>query len=244
LTTAARIASGPARSPGRAGALGIGAVEVGQLAEDREQALVGAAIPVARREVGPREERLPLRGEDDGHRPAAAAPEEVDGVHVDGVDVGALLAVDLDGDEVLVDEARDLEVLEGLALHDVTPVAGRVAHAEQHRAVVAARALEGGVTPREPVHRVVGMLEEVGAGLGDEAVGEPRPALGGQVARARRVARSFGGQRRSQAGHDAVRHQRHPGQRGITEGGSGLSWVAGRGGRLVHGAWGRSRSGR
>src|SRR5690606_15022536 len=47
------------------------------------------------REVGAGVEGVAVRGEPDRHRPAAL-PGEGDGdVHVDGVDVGALLAVDL-----------------------------------------------------------------------------------------------------------------------------------------------------
>jgi hypothetical protein len=51
-----------------------------------------------------------------GHRDAR--------LHVDRVEVGALLAVELDADEVLVHELRDPLVLERLALHHVAPVAG------------------------------------------------------------------------------------------------------------------------
>ena len=40
------------------------------------------------------------RGQEDGHRPAALAGHRLHRLHVDRVDVGALLAVDLDADEV------------------------------------------------------------------------------------------------------------------------------------------------
>jgi hypothetical protein len=42
-------------------------------------------------------------------------------VHVDAVEVGPLFAVELDGDEVLVEEGGDFGVFEGFALHYVTP---------------------------------------------------------------------------------------------------------------------------
>jgi len=56
----------------------------------------------------------------------ASAPvrEELDRAHVDLVDVGPLLAVDLDVDEELVHEARRRLVLERLVGHHVAPVAG------------------------------------------------------------------------------------------------------------------------
>ena len=98
----------------------------------------GHAVPVLRREVGAAVERHAVRREEHGHRPAAAAGHGLHGLHVDLVDVGPLLAVDLDVDEEAVHERGDLVVLERLALHDVAPVAGRVADREQHRLVLAA----------------------------------------------------------------------------------------------------------
>jgi hypothetical protein len=68
------------------------------------------------------------RGQPDRHRPPARAGHELDRVHVNVVQVRSLLAVDLDADELLVQQGCDGGVLEGLALHHVAPVAGRVAH--------------------------------------------------------------------------------------------------------------------
>ncbi len=139
---------------------------------DGEQHLAKARQPVARlgREVGAAEERPPLRIEEHGHRPAAVAREREHGLHVEPVHVGPLLAVDLDAHETLVHERRGLGVLEGLVLHDVAPVAGRVADREEDRQVVLACAREGLVAPGEPVHGVSGVLEEVRAGLAGEPV--------------------------------------------------------------------------
>ena len=109
-----------------------------RLGEGRED-LGKARHPVAirGRKVGAREERLLLRREEDGERPAAAAPHELHDELVDLIEVGALLAIDLDAHEVLVHERRDRLVLEALALHDVAPVAGRVADREEDRLVTA-----------------------------------------------------------------------------------------------------------
>ena len=74
--------------------------------------------------------------------------------HVDVVHVGALLAVHLDRDEVVVQEARDLLVLERLALHDVAPVARRVADGEKDGLFLPPRLLERLVSPRVPVDGV------------------------------------------------------------------------------------------
>ena len=64
----------------------------------------------------------------------------LDRLDVDRVDVGALLAVDLDAHEVLVHQRGGLGVLERLALHDVAPVARRVADRDEQRPVLVARA--------------------------------------------------------------------------------------------------------
>ena len=64
--------------------------------------------PVARRvrEVRAAVERAPVGRQEDAHRPAAAAGHRLDRRHVDLVEVGPLLAVDLDRDEVPVQLAR------------------------------------------------------------------------------------------------------------------------------------------
>ena len=95
----------------------------------------GHALAGRGREVGAEVEGLGVRGEEHGHGPAALAGGGLHGLHVDGVDVGALLAVDLDADEVLVEVVGGLLVLEGLVRHDVAPVAAAVADAQQHRHV-------------------------------------------------------------------------------------------------------------
>ena len=53
--------------------------------------------------------------------------------------------------------------LERLVRHDVAPVARAVADRDEERLVLGPRALERLVAPRVPVHRVVGVLEEVRA---------------------------------------------------------------------------------
>ena len=120
-------------------------------------------------EVGAAVERAPVGGEEHRHRPAAAAGQGLDGVHVDGVDVRPLLAVDLDVDEQVVHHRRHLGVLEALVGHHVAPVAGRVAHREQDRRSSSAARVERLGAPRVPVDRVVAVLAQVRRGL----VGEP-----------------------------------------------------------------------
>ena len=66
------------------------------------------AVPRRRREVGAAVEREPVRRGEHRHRPAAVAGERGGRLHVDGVDVRPLLAVDLDRHEVRVEERGDL----------------------------------------------------------------------------------------------------------------------------------------
>jgi hypothetical protein len=122
------------------------------------------------REVGAPVEGTAVRGEEHGHRPAAPAGHRLHGVHVDGVDVGSLLPVDLHVHEVLVHDRCGGLVLEGLVRHDVAPVAGRVADAQQDRDVSPLGLGHGLRAPRPPVDRVVGVLAQVRARLVGEAV--------------------------------------------------------------------------
>ena len=116
-------------------------------------------------EVGTAEEGLAVRRHEYGHRPAALAGHGLGGRHVHAVHVRPFLTVDLDGDHVLVHYLRGLLVLERLVRHHVAPVAGRVADREQHRDVPLPCRGKCLIRPGPPVHRVIGVLEEVRAGL-------------------------------------------------------------------------------
>ena len=104
------------------------------------------------------------------HRPAARPCRRLHERHVDAIDVGTLLAVHLDRHEIAVERLRDRRVLERLVLHDVAPVARRVADREEDRLVLGARARERVVAPGIPVHRVRGVLQKIRAALVGEAV--------------------------------------------------------------------------
>ena len=150
----------------------------------------GHPARVGRGKVRPAVEGLEVGGEEDRHRPAAVPGHRLHGRHVDLVEVGPLLAVDLDVDEVLVHQGGDGRVLEALALHDVAPVAGRVADREEDRLVLGLRPGERLGAPGIPVDRVVRVLEQVRAGLAGQAVGGMFGAGVGHGSRSRRRGRA------------------------------------------------------
>ena len=121
----------------------------------------------------PRRTGLLLGREEDRERPAAAAAEELHGELVDLVEIRALFAIDLHAHEELVHAPRDVLVLEGLALHHVAPVAGRVADAEEDGLVLGPRAAQRLVAPGIPVDRIVRVLQQVRRGFLREAVRHP-----------------------------------------------------------------------
>ena len=147
---------------------------------DRSQHLAERGHAVARlgRVVRPAVERLARRRQEHGHRPPAVAGHPDHRVHVDGVEIGPLLAVDLDVHEHPVHQLGGLRVLERLVRHDVAPVAGGVADREQDRPILGAGALERLLPPRVPLDRVLGVLEQVRAGLVGEPVHAPHVSGG------------------------------------------------------------------
>ena len=127
------------------------------------------------RVIGPGEERLPVGGHHDGQRPAARAGERLADGHVVMIEVRPFFAVDLDGDKVRVDQPRCLFVGEGFLLHDVAPVAGRIADRQEDRLVLAPGPFERLRPPGIPIHGIMGVLEEVRAPLPGQAVHDKSP---------------------------------------------------------------------
>ena len=115
-------------------------------------------VPLFRRKVGATEEGFSVRSEKDGHGPAAAAGHHLHRFHVHRVQVGALLTVYLDVDEMLVHQESCRFVFKRLSLHDVAPVTSRVADAKENRFVLSLGSLQGLIAPSVPVYRVVRVL--------------------------------------------------------------------------------------
>ena len=94
----------------------------------------------AGREIGAAVEGAALRGEEQGHGPAApAAGEGPAGFHIHAVQVRPFLPVHLHGDKASVEEAGDLPVEEALPVHHMAPVAAEIADAEEDQKRLQAR---------------------------------------------------------------------------------------------------------
>ena len=130
-----------------------------------------AVVIVLGRKVGAAEEHLAVRCQERREGPTALAGERLDGALVTGVDVGTLVAVHFDADELAVQDLRDPLVFVRFSVHHVAPVAPHRADVEQDRLVLGARPLERRLAPGEPVDRLMGSGLEVGGGLGREEVG-------------------------------------------------------------------------
>ena len=144
------------------------AIDARHLAQHIDEARPAVARLVG--EIGAAPERLGVGGEEHGQRPAAMLAKLVQRRHVDGVDVGTLLAVDLDVDEEVVHHLRGGVVLEALMGHDMAPMAGGIADREQDRLPRALGLGERLRPPGPPMHRVVLVLEEIGARLAAKAI--------------------------------------------------------------------------
>ena len=145
-----------------------------------------STLVVGRREVGAPVEGAPVRGEEDAHRPAAAAGDRLHGLHVDGVHVRSLFAVDFDAYEALVEPVGHNLVLERLVCHHMAPVAGRVAHRQEDRLVLCRGFGERLLAPRVPVDGIVAVLLQVGGELAggrvsDQGQGARPSSSGGTV---------------------------------------------------------------
>ena len=132
--------------------------------DDRHEYLPEArpSVPILGREIGAPEERLPVGSQENAQRPAAAGPHRCDRLLVSSVDIGPLVSVELDADEILVEEADDLVVLEAFLRHHVTPVAPYGARAQEDGFIFLSCLLEGFVGPGIPVDLLMGRVLQVG----------------------------------------------------------------------------------
>src|SRR6202041_4087483 len=96
--------------------------------------------------------------------PSALPADGADGGLVARIDVGALVAIHLHGDEIFVDDFCDGGVFVTFAVNDVAPVAPDGANVEQNGLVLAFGEAEGVFAPFIPVDGLVRRRTQVGTG--------------------------------------------------------------------------------
>ena len=184
-----RCASAPLLARNRRGDLGRGGHHLFPLLcpgpMDALQHLTPARPTVARvrREVGASKEGLPVWHQEDIERPPALLCEKLTGRHVDPVYIRPLLSIHLHRHKMPVLNLSDRWVLEGLMLHHMAPVTGRIADRDQQRLALRPSPLEGLFAPWKPVHRVARMLPQIEARLVRQPVGHRLHRFLGRQAR-------------------------------------------------------------
>src|SRR6266702_7346536 len=126
---------------------------------------------VVGREISAPVEWASIGSKEDGHGPATLLCKGLHCLHVNVIYIGSFFTIYFNGDKMLIHHVSDVFVLEGFALHDMAPVAGRVANTEQDGFVLLLRLLQRFFAPWVPIYGVVGMLQEVWTCLVDEPVG-------------------------------------------------------------------------
>src|SRR6266581_208266 len=122
-------------------------------------------------EIGTSVEWATVGSKEDGHGPATLLCKGLHGLHIDVVYIWSFFTIYFNRDKMLIHQASYVFILEGFALHDMAPVAGRVANTEQDGFVLLLCLLQSFFTPWVPIYGVVGMLQEIRACLVDEPVG-------------------------------------------------------------------------
>ena len=116
---------------------------------------------VMRREITAGIKRLEVGCQEQVIRPAATLRHELSCQHVDAVDVGTLFPVHLDVDEPRVHEFGELGQRVNGFFRDVTPIAGAVTDRQKDGLILPLGLGERFWSPWIPVHRVVGMKQEI-----------------------------------------------------------------------------------
>src|SRR5690606_40569541 len=76
--------------------------------------------------------------------------------------LGVLLPVHFDADKLPVHQFSGFLILKTFLFHDMTPVAGSVTDTYQHRLLLSPGFFKGRLSPRKPIHRIMGVLKQIG----------------------------------------------------------------------------------
>jgi hypothetical protein len=79
--------------------------------------------------------------------------------HVNAINIWPFLTIDFDADEVVIQSLSDFQIFKRLLLHDVAPMARRVADTQKNELALLSRCFERSRTPRAPINGVVRVLQ-------------------------------------------------------------------------------------
>ena len=125
----------------------------------------GHAVTWGWRKIGAAVKRPSFRREEYSHRPATLAGHGYHCLHVNRVQIGALFTVNFNVDEMRVHVVSSGFILKRFMGHNVAPVAGRVANAEQNRFVFLAGAVQRVLAPGIPIDGIINVLQQIWAGF-------------------------------------------------------------------------------
>jgi hypothetical protein len=108
--------------------------------------------------------------QEDGHGPSPRTRHYLNSIHINFVEIWTFLAVDLDIDEAIIHDLSDSLILKGLLFHDMAPVARGITDAEENGLILSFGPAEGLLSPGMPIHRVMRVLQEVGACLMNQTI--------------------------------------------------------------------------
>ena len=115
------------------------------------------------RKIRAGKEGLVIRCHKNAGGPAAASGKGLTERHIDAVNIRSFLLVHLDGDKVPIEKFRDFPIFKAFVRHHMTPMTGAVANTEENGLILLTGFLESLGTPGIPVHRIVCVLEQIGA---------------------------------------------------------------------------------
>ena len=131
----------------------------------------GLPEPTAQRKIGRGKKRLFVRGQQHGHGPSPPARNHMAGRHINSIDIRTLFPIHFDADKCLVQGRGCLGIFKRFFFHDMTPVAGGISDRQKNGLLGCFGKGKGGIPPRVPVYRIVGMLQQIGTFFVNQAVG-------------------------------------------------------------------------
>ncbi len=121
-------------------------------------------------QIAAHEKGLSLGVEKYVQRPAALMAQNIGGGLIELIQVRALHPVGDHRDEIVIDQLGGFGVRKAFPVHHMAPMAGGIADGEENRLAGLFGLRQHGIAPIAPLHRIVLVYQEIGAGGGGECV--------------------------------------------------------------------------